>query len=215
MNINALYRLKNIATFPQSISGFITALLCVVSAAALLALATTHHKSIDTRDDATDKLVVSGLNELHTQLKTLEETVNKPLPEVNLNAITQQIAALSTQMNQLREADSKRFTDTLTHTQNALGQELHSIKEVVTHLDDKKSPVKYLPIKSLPFTVVSIDSIQQVPVVSVAYDYKTVPLEQGDALAGWKVVRVDYGKQRLELENAQLQRVLVTHEHIG
>ena len=70
-------------------------------------------------------------------------------------------------------------------------------------------------MKSLPFAIVSIDSIQQVPVASVTYDYKTIPLEKGDALAGWKVVSVDYSKQRLELENAQSERVLVTHEHVG
>lgn len=215
MNNNAIKQLKNLLILPTRKGVFFGGLVLAIGTSTLLGLATIRNEPSSTQDAATDTLVVSRLNELQSQLKTLGETVNKPLPEVNFDAITQQIAQLSSRLDQLREADSKQLTETLNHTQNTLGQELHSIKEVVTHLDDKKSPVKYVPIKSLPFSVVSIDSIQQVPVASVAYDYKTIPLEKGDALAGWKVVSVDYGKQRLELENARAERVLITHEHIG
>lgn len=215
MNNNAIKQLKNLLILPTRKGVFFGGLVLAVSTSSLLGLATTRNEPSLTQDAVTDTLVVSRLNELQSQLKSLGETVNKPLPEVNFDAITQQIAQLSSRLDKLREADSKQLTETLSYTQNTLGQELHSIKEVVTHLDDKKSPVKYVPIKSLPFSVVSIDSIQQVPVASIAYDYKTIPLEKGDALAGWKVVSVDYGKQRLELENARAERVLITHEHIG
>jgi hypothetical protein len=215
MNNTIIKQLKNLWALPTRKGVFFAVLLLAMGTSTLLCLATTHNEQSLTQEPATDTLVVSRLNELQSQLKTLGETVNKPLPEVNLNAITQQIALLSKRLEQLRENDSKQLTETLTQSQNTLGQELHSIKEVVTHLDDKKSSVKYLPLKSLPFSIVSIDSIQQVPVASVSYDYKTIPLEKGDALAGWKVVSVDYSKQRLELENAQSERVLVTHEHVG
>ena len=215
MNNNAIKQLKNLWALPTSKKGFFAVLLLAIGASTLLGLVTTPHEQALTKEPVTNTLVVSRLNEMQSQLKTLGDALNKPLPEVNLNAVTQQIAELSTRLEQLRENDSKQLTETLAHTQKTLGQELHSIKEVVTHLDDKKSSVTYLPLKSLPFAIVSIDSIQQVSVASVAYDYKTIPLEKGDALAGWKVVSVDYGKQRIELENARAERVLVTHEQIG
>ena len=215
MKIKAMEHVKQLLVVPERKGVFFLVLLVVMGASALLAVAVSPADAQKEQEQTTGTLVVSRLNEFQTQLKTLEETAHKPVPEVNLNGITQQIAELSNRLEQLREADSKKLHDTLTDTQNALGQELHSIKEVVTHLDDKKSPLKYVPLKSLPFSVVSIDSIQQVPVASVLYDYKTIPLEKGDALAGWKVVSVDYGKQRIELENAKAQRVLVTHEQIG
>lgn len=212
---NHWHQLKNLLTLPARKGVFFGFLLVAMGTSTLLGVVSTRDTPSLTQNLSTDALVVSRLNELQHQLKTLSETVNKPLPEVNLDSITQQIAQLSSRLDALRAADSKQWTETLSLTQNTLGQELHSIKEAVTHLDDKKSQVLYLPAKSLPFSVVSIDSIQQVPVTSVAYDYKTIPLEKGDALAGWKVVSIDYGKQRLELENARAERVLITHEHIG
>ena len=215
MKINAIASIKNLWVLPERKVLFFSTLVLVMGASTALGIATIHNEPTLASEQTSNSLVLSRLNEFQSQLKTLSENTNKPLPEVNLKAITQQIAQLSSRLEQLRESDSKQLTETITHTQNELGQELHSLKEVVTHLDDKKSSVKYLPIKSLPFAIVSIDSIQQVPVASVTYDYKTIPLEKGDALAGWKVVSVDYSKQRLELENAQSERVLVTHEHVG
>lgn len=197
---------------------FASILIVTATVSALFALVTNHQTSQPIEPlqvKASDALVVERLNALQNQLKKLEEAVNKPLPEVNLNGISAQIADFSARLEQLREADSKSLTKAIVNTGATLGEELHSIKAVVTHLDDKKSPVKYLPIKRLPFAVVSIDSIQQVAVASVTYDYKTIPLEKGDALAGWKVVSVDYSKQRIELENAAAERILVTHEHLG
>ena len=215
MNVNALKLIKNIWTLPSRKGMYFVALLITVGASTALALLTSHNELARPQSVAQDTLVVSRLDELQSQLKTVKETVSKPTPEVNLKAITHQIEELSQRVEHVREANNKQLNDSLTDTQRALGEELHSIKEVVTHLDDKKSPIKYLSIKSLPFSIISIDSIQQVPVASVSYDYKTIPLEKGDALAGWRVVRVDYGTQKIELENTNAERILVTHEHIG
>jgi len=81
-------------------------------------------------------------------------------------------------------------------------------------LNQKQHPITYLPASTLPFQVISIDSIQQVCVASVRYDYKTVPLEKSDALAGWTVLSLDFGKQKIELENANKERVVVTLEGV-
>jgi hypothetical protein len=215
MKNHAMKYLKNLWVLPARKGVFFAVLFVAAGVSTLLALMMSLNERPEVHEPSADTQVVARLNELTSQVKIMEEVLNKPAHDINLNGVTAQIAELSSRLTQLREADSKKLTETLTHTQNALGEELHSIKEVVTHLDDKKSPIKYLPLKSLPFAVVSIDSIQQVPVASVMYDYKTMPLEKGDALAGWKVVRVDYGKQRLEFENAKSERVLITHEHIG
>ena len=76
-------------------------------------------------------------------------------------------------------------------------------------------PAKYLSPKQLPFQVLSLDSIQSIPVATIAYDFKTLSLEKGDALGGWRVVVIDYGKQRIKFENTQKERVLITHQHMG
>ena len=103
----------------------------------------------------------------------------------------------------------------LNQTEATLAKRLDAIQEIVRHLDSKQVAIKYLDPKTLPFHVVSIDSIQHIPVASITYDFKTIPVEQGDALAGWRVLSLDYGKQRMELENTKKERVRLTHNSIG
>ncbi|WP_426741416.1 hypothetical protein, partial [Pseudomonas aeruginosa] len=73
----------------------------------------------------------------------------------------------------------------------------------------KRHPIKYLPVTSLPFKVISIDSIQQISVATVAYNFKTIPLEKSDKLADWIVLSIDFGLQRMELENSNKEHVVV------
>lgn len=210
---------RHLFSWPLQRKGIFLATLAVaMTASTTLALVTRNNNSMPAtkqQNQVTASLVAERLDALHSQLESIEKTTRKPLPEINLSGITEQIASLSKSINELREADKQHLTQTLSQTEAALGHELHSIREVVNHLDAKKSPVKYLSIKELPFAIISIDSIQQVPVASVAYDYKTIPLERGDSLAGWKIVSVDYSRQRIELENAKSERIVVTQDHIG
>lgn len=214
-----LEQAKNLFSWPMPRKGiFLATLAIAMTASTILALVTRNNNPVPAmqqQNQVTESLVAERLDAFHRQLESIEETARKPLPEINLSGITEQIASLSKSINELREADKQHLTQTLSQTEAALGQELHSIKEVVNHLDAKKSPVKYLSPRELPFAIVSIDSIQQVPVASVAYDYKTIPMEKGDSLAGWKIVSVDYSRQRIELENAKSERIVVTQDHIG
>lgn len=158
---------------------------------------------------------MSKLDVLQSKISTLQDSMNKPVPEVNLTSMTQQIQKLSQQLDDVRAQNSNHLDQALNQTETVLTKQLDEIQQMVRHLDEKQAPVKYLSFKSLPFSVVSLDSIQHVPVASVAYDFKHVAIEKGDSLAGWRVISLDYGTQRIEFENGKKERVLVTHEHIG
>ena len=158
---------------------------------------------------------ISQLDTLQSNISKLQDSMNKPASEVNLNPMTQQIQQLSQQLDDVRAQNSNHLDQALNQTETALITRLDEIQQMVRHLDEKQSPIKYLPPQSLPFSVVSLDSIQHVPVASVAYDFKHVPLEKGDSLAGWRVISIDYGTQRIEFENTKKEHVLVTLENIG
>lgn len=96
-----------------------------------------------------------------------------------------------------------------TTEQGAIKKQLEGITDLLRHLDEKKQPVKMLSENQLPFKVLSIDSIQEIPVASIAYHYKTQALEKGDALAGWTVFEIDFAKQIIEFENADKAHALV------
>ena len=159
--------------------------------------------------------VISQLDMLQNKISTLQDSMNKPTPEINLDGMTQQIQQLSQQLDDVRAQNFNHLDQALNQTETVLINKLDAIQQMVRHLDEKPQAIKYLPIQNLPFSVVSLDSIQHVPVASVAYDFKNVAIEKGDSLAGWQVLSIDYGMQRIEFENGKKERVLITHEHIG
>ncbi len=171
----------------------------------------TTYKPHPMADDAHATEVMRRLSALQTQLSSLEHTINKPLHEVNVNAITKQLSLLTARLEQLRAVDP----ETLHLTEKTLSGQLNSIQTVVNHLDKTTTPIQYLKPEALPFKVISLDSIQHIPVASVAYDFKVIPLEKGEMLAGFTLIGLDYGKQRLEFENRKKERILISHEQIG
>ena len=155
-----------------------------------------------------------AMSQLQGKMSTLQDSVNKPVTAVNLNPMTQLIQQLSQQLDDVRTQNANHLDQALNQTETTLTQRLDELQQMVRHLNDKQSPIKYLPPDSLPFSVVSLDSIQHVPVATLAYDFKHVPIEKGDSLAGWRVIAIDYGTQRIEFENDEKEHVLVTLEHI-
>jgi len=159
--------------------------------------------------------VMSQLNTLQTNIASLQEAVSKPLPQINLDEMTRQIQQVSQQLEDVRSQNSKYFNQALSKTEAALATRLDAIQQTLHRLDKKHPRITYLKPNDLPFNVIGLDSIQQVAVASIAYNFKTLPLEKGDALAGWRITRIDYGKQVIEFENTKKQHVLLTEQYIG
>lgn len=160
------------------------------------------HPADSTKDT---EIISTRLNDIQSQLINLQKEVKKPNEKIDLSSIDQDFDKLEALIEQLKSNNNQ----ILNENRNELTHKLDSIHEVVNTLDKKQNPVKYLPVSILPFKVLSIDSIQQVNVASVTYDFKTIPLEKDDTLIGWTVVQVDFGKQLLELENSNKERVVI------
>ncbi|HAT8876809.1 TPA: hypothetical protein JBA52_16230 [Legionella pneumophila subsp. pneumophila] len=149
------------------------------------------------------------LDTLQAQLGTLHEEVKKPVETVDLTAINQDFHKLTSLIEQLKNHNETDINRLINDNRTELTQKLDVLREMVRSLDKKQHPIKYLPINTLPFKVISIDSIQLVSVATVAYNFKTVPLEKSDQLAGWTVLSIDFGLQRMELENGNKEHVVV------
>ena len=212
MKILSFLRYRSYLLFPEHRLLSLTILGLTVSIGVLLATTDNtrrHH------EDSTTPLVLSQLNVLQTKMTALQDSARKPLPDIDLSTMTQQLQQLSQQLENVRAQNLNHFNQALNQTEKVLATRLDIIQRLVRDLDKKRTPIKVLAPKNLPFHVLSLDSIQQIPVASVTYDFKTVPLEKGDSLAGWQMISIDYGKQRLEFKNGKQEHVLLTHEHIG
>ncbi|MFO9576102.1 hypothetical protein SDB61_09555 [Legionella pneumophila serogroup 1] len=149
------------------------------------------------------------LNTLGEQLAYIQTQLKQPVEQPDLSPITQNLNQLNKFVQQLQNKDEHQLGEIFTTEQGAIKKQLEGITDLLRHLDEKKKPVKMLPASQLPFKVLSIDSIQEIPVVTLAYHYKTQALEKGDALAGWTVFEIDFTKQIIEFENADKAHVLV------
>ncbi|HBB6940319.1 TPA: hypothetical protein I9553_002432 [Legionella pneumophila] len=144
---------------------------------------------------------IQDLSSLESRLQAIESKLNQPVKAPDLSPINQNLQQLGQFIQQLNNKDDHQLGELFTTGQVALKKQLDGIAELVNKLDEQKHPVKTLPASALPFKVLSIDSIQEVSVASVAYDFKTQALELGDSLSGWTVVDLDFAKQVIEFEN--------------
>lgn len=158
------------------------------------------------------KQSVTNHNELNTfskQLASIQTQLKQPVEQADLSPIIQNLKQLNTFIQQLQNKDDHQLGELFTTEQVAIKKQLEGIADLLRHLDEAKQPVKMLPASQLPFKVLSIDSIQEVPVTSVAYHYKNQAMEKGDALAGWSVFEINYAQQTIEFENTDKAHVLV------
>jgi hypothetical protein len=165
-----------------------------------------------TKNTEEPEIITAHLNEIQGQLTTLQQETKKPAQQIDLSAIQQEFNNLTTMIEQLKSKDENQLNQLITEHSNELTHKLDAIHEVINTMDKKQNPIKLLPVTALPFKALSIDSIQQVNVASVGYDFKTIPLEKGDTFINWTVLKIDFGKQHIEFENKNKERVVINLE---
>ncbi|MGQ3892046.1 hypothetical protein [Legionella sp. CNM-4043-24] len=181
----------------------------IISLNLILAVGIVIVKSYNSTISKDTDIIGTRLGSIQTQLDSLKLNLQKPVEKLDLSPINQDFNKLTALIEQIKLKDDSLINQLITENSSELNHKLDSINQVISGLDKKRNSVKYLPESVLPFQIVSIDSIQQVSVATVSYDFKTTPLEKTDTLAGWTVMQIDFGKQRLELENRNKERVLV------
>ena len=112
--------------------------------------------------------ITNQLNNIQSQLSLLQTTIKTPAEKIDLSFINQDVNRLANLIGDLKTNKEDE--------RSQLTNKLDAIHSVINSLNKKQHPITFLPISALPFKIISIDSIQQVSVASVAYDYKTMPL---------------------------------------
>ncbi|VEG92565.1 hypothetical protein [Legionella spiritensis] len=158
---------------------------------------------------------VQDLSSLENRLSAIETKLGQPVNGPDLTPINHNLKQLGQFIQQLQNKDDHQLGELFSTGQVAIKKQLDGIAELLTRLDEQKHPVNTLPASSLPFQVLSIDSIQDVTVASVLYDYKTQALEKGDSLAGWTVAKIDFARQFIEFENTDKAHASLTLKYSG
>lgn len=148
-----------------------------------------------------------ALTALDLQLNAIQTQLRQPCLQPDLSPITQNMKQLGDFIQQLQNKDDHQLGDLFTTEQVAIKKQLASITDLLKRLDEQKHPINRLPASELPFKVLSIDSIQEVPVASIAYHHKTQAFEKGDSLAGWTILVIDFAQQTIAFENNEKSQV--------
>jgi len=146
------------------------------------------------------------LDQLSAQLQHL----HTQLGAKNLQPLQEQVTHLLTQTQQLADKSTTLITQAIqAHTQT-LQQQLQMIQAQLKTLQKQQQHVQYLKPKDLPFKITALDNIQQHDVVTARYDHQDLPLDVGDHIAGWELLRADFVKQQAEFVNHKQQHVIVS-----
>ena len=149
------------------------------------------------------------LSLLQQKVDTLSQNLNSSQSVTDIDNLKQGLTQISTQIESLQKDNAQSLKEIMESENSVVNQKLDELKEGVTELKDLQHPVKYLPAKELPFSVQSIDLIQQQPVVTIGYANKTQPLYLGYSVAGWELVKANYGQQRAEFKNKDDAHIVI------
>jgi hypothetical protein len=156
--------------------------------------------------------ILTQLHQIKTQLNQLEQHLSQA-EKTDLTILNHEVEQLKYLIKEIKSYNGSELNQFMQENNNVLNTKLETIQIELNSLNQKQHPILFLPASALPFQLVSIDSIQQISVVNVLYNFKVIPLEKDDSLAAWTVVRVDFGKQSAEFVNSKKEHVVVTLEH--
>jgi hypothetical protein len=150
------------------------------------------------------------ITELKNQLANIETILSQPKKKLNLSPIHDEFKNLEKLIKKTQYHNNEQLQKLINISKDEIHHYLNNITDLLKEKSTTKNKTQYLSSKSLPFKVISIDSIQNSPVATVFYQYRTTALEKGDKLAGWQVDSIDFSKQSIELINQTKKRVSIT-----
>lgn len=146
------------------------------------------------------EILSTSLTDVQKTLIDIKTEIKKPKKTINLSHLEENIDDLSKVINKINHENEMKLKAVINQSSRQLNIKLGELEEKVKSYAPKAQQ-KYLPSGKLPFVVLAIDSIQEIPVLDAAYSNKNIALEEGDVLAGWEVKKVSYPNQIAVFEN--------------
>tara|TARA_R110002167_G_scaffold93474_7_gene250495 strand:- start:6278 stop:7120 length:843 start_codon:yes stop_codon:yes gene_type:complete len=147
------------------------------------------------------------LSVVSAKISSIQSKMNNQKTVVDLGPIKQQLQSVDKQVQEISKKSNQYISIAIKEQTKLLTAQLKDIKKEVNQLKPQADGRIKVALKSLPFKIVAIDNIQGDNIVSVTYDYRTVPLSLNDTLVGWKLAKVDFTHQTAEFTNNKKEYV--------
>jgi len=157
--------------------------------------------SASTTGQTGSNILSEQLTDISAKLGSVEQKISGGHAYVNLDQVRMKLSDLHAEVTSLAAQSNQLITRQIRASTDQLQSELVTIKKELALMSNKKLHHHQLSASSLPFKVVSIDNIQQSEVVTINYVHRIVPLEIGDALAGWTLISASNVDQKAQFRN--------------
>ena len=164
---------------------------------------------------STQYIFTQKLDDIQGRLSVIEQSLRSDKSQKNMSQLEVKLQGLNQNIQTLSNNNAQAIESSLSSNSDKLQQQISQLSHNIAELKQSMQKTIYLKSSALPFKVISIDSIEAQNVVTVAYDYKNVPLEQHDALAGWALLKADYALQTADFVNSKQQHVFISLSHGG
>ncbi len=154
--------------------------------------AITHAVTLEASEAATPvsikhPSIQSQLNHLQAQLTEINQAMHAMQKRSQASSTESVQAQLMAAVNHAIQTDHHLLIDEMTADHRNLDHVIDTFNEALKQRLAATPASHHVSAARLPFTVVSIDNIQQADVVTVSYSRRILPLEVGELLAGWRL----------------------------
>lgn len=162
-----------------------------------------------------EQLILSQTSNLHSELSNISikiADVQKKLQsgdEKDIQSIEKTLTTLSDQVKTIADSSNTIIEKAIELNTHKLQQQLGNIQTQLTEIKDHKDKVSIVSPDQLGFEVVDIFNMDHENIVSIHYGAHTVPLVEGENIAGWKLAHVSFNDQKAEFVNDKNQHVIV------
>jgi hypothetical protein len=156
------------------------------------------------------EIVLRELSAIQSELKIALHHTRSQKQQAVLSTLQQELLSVQQSITATAKvSDIQKVSGEIASVKDDVDLQMSDIKKAMAGTSNGK---QYLEASTLPFHIVSVDSIAGLPYVSVDYEHHVSPLAVGDQLAGWQVVAAnnDVGVAEFVNDKNQYVKVLAT-----
>lgn len=208
-----LYMRNSISGNKKIVVGVTLVILFVITTATVV---TRHNDKVSKiQKQREEQQLLSQTRNLHSELSNISmeiADVQRQLQsgdEKDIQSIEKTLMALSDQVKTIADSSNTIIEKAIEMNTHKLQKQLGNIQTQLTEIKDHKEKVSIVSPEELGFEVVDIFNMDHENIVSIHYGAHTVPIVEGENIAGWKLVHVSFNDQKAEFVNDKNQHVIV------
>lgn len=153
--------------------------------------------------------VVNDSSRVMQKLSDIEGQLSRHSAYLNVDSLRAAIGELKDELNSRAGQTDASLSAQLARSTDSINARMNVIQQQLTALKARRIHHRVLTSAALPFTVMSIDTVQDAVMMTVSAHHRLFPLSVGDSLSGWTLTAADSAGQTATFRQADGATVTV------